>query len=96
MKNWFTEHPHSVNETYWQHMRFSFISAMRLLKAGIAAIIHAVFPFLCVYTASKLVAKMTGDYCRNERRSGFLTKVNTHLPHHEECCIQHRKKDEAC
>lgn len=90
MKNWFTEHPRSVNETYWQHMRFSLKSALRLLFAGLAAIVHAFFPFLCTYTASKLVAKMTGDYCKNERRDGFLTKVNSHLPSNEQCCIQKR------
>lgn len=88
MKNWFTEHPHAVNETYWQHMRFSFKSAARLLIAGVGAAVHACFPFLCIYTASKLVAKMTGDYCKNERRDGFLDKVNSHLSHHERCCIQ--------
>ena len=88
MKNWFTEHPHAVKETYWQHLRFSLISAGRLLIAGLGAMIHAFFPFLCMFTASKLVAKMTGDYCKNERRDGFLDKVNSHLPDHEQCCIQ--------
>ena len=88
MKNLFTEHPHAVHETYWQHMKFSLKSAGRLLIAGLAAVVHAFFPFLCMYTASKLVAKMTGDYCKNERRDGFLEKVNSHLPNHEQCCIK--------
>lgn len=92
MKNWFTEHPHAVNETYLQHMGFSLISAGRLLVAGLGAVVHAFFPFLCMFTASQLVAKMTGDYCKGERREGFLDKVNRHLPDHEQCCI--KKSDE--
>lgn len=88
MKNCFTEHPHAMNETYWQHAWFSLKSAGRLLIAGVAAIVHAIFPFLFVYTASKLVAKMAGDYCKNERREGFLEKLNTRLPGSEKCCIR--------
>lgn len=88
MKNWFTEHPHAVNETYFQHLCFSLQSAGRLLWAGIAAVIHAIFPFLCMFTASKIVAKMAGAYCKGERRDGFLEKMNTHLPPSEKCSIR--------
>lgn len=87
MKNWFTDHPHSVNETYLQHMCFSLCSALRLFKAGLAAIIHAFFPFLCLFTASKVIAKMAGVYCKSERRDGFLDKLNTHLDPCEKCLI---------
>lgn len=88
MRNWFTEHPRAVNETYVEHMGFSLKSAGRLCMAGLAATIHAFFPFLCAYTASKLVAKMTSDYCKGKRRESFLDKVNSHLPDYEQCCIR--------
>lgn len=88
MKNWFTEHPHAVNETYLQHCWFSLKSAGRLLIAGLGAIIHAFFPFLCMFTASQLVAKMASDYCKGVRREDFLLKVNLYLQDKEQCCIK--------
>lgn len=80
MKNWFTEHPKSVNETYYQHLWFSLTSAIRLIFAGIAAIVHAFFPFLFISTASKIVAKIVAAYCKNDRRDAFLNKINNTLP----------------
>jgi hypothetical protein len=54
MKNIFTEHPHSINETYLQHMRFAAINGVKLILAGLAAIIHSIFPFLFTTKASKI------------------------------------------
>lgn len=88
MKNWFTEHPHSVGETYWQHLWFSLRSAVALFVASLAAVIHALCPFLCMSTASKIVAKMAGAYCKGERRDGFLEKVNACLHPSEKCSIR--------
>ena len=50
----FTEHPHSVGETYFEHMRFALRFGARMLIGGLAAIVHAVFPFLCITTASRI------------------------------------------
>lgn len=88
MKNWFTEHPQSVNETYGQHLRFSMKCALRLLFAGISGFIHAIFPFWCINTCSNIVAKLAGNYCKGERREGFLNKLNRHLPSTEKCSIR--------
>ncbi len=92
MKNWFTEHPRSVNETYWQHCCFSLSSGVRLFIAALAALVHAIFPFLFVYTVSQLVAKMASIYCQGERRDGFLNKVNGYLDPSEKCCIYKDKQ----
>lgn len=54
----FTAHPASVNESYFQHMRFAFSFAGMLFLAGAAALVHAIFPALCQTTASRLVRKM--------------------------------------
>jgi hypothetical protein len=94
MKHWFTQHPHAVNETYLQHCCFSLKSAGRLLITALGAILHAFFPFLCVFTTSQLIAKMTGDYCKGVRREDFLTKVNRHLHPQEQCYI--KRSDESC
>jgi len=90
MKNWFIEHPKSINETYGQHMVFSLRCASRLFIASMAGFIHAIFPFSCVNTCSNIVAKLAGNYCKGVRRDGFLHKLNKHLPLNETCSI---KKD---
>lgn len=54
----FTEHPQTVDETYFQHMRFAGGFAVRLLGAGCAAIVHAVLPFLFEKTASRMINDM--------------------------------------
>lgn len=54
MRNPFTEHPHSVNETYFQHLGFALWFGLKMIWGGIAAIVHAVFPFLFVTTAGRI------------------------------------------
>ena len=54
----FTEHPASVGESYWQHLAFALGFAVKLLLAGLAALVHALLPFLFKTTASRLVAEM--------------------------------------
>ena len=54
----FTEHPDSIGETYWQHLAFALGFAARLMLAGLAALVHAVLPFLFKTTASRLIAEM--------------------------------------
>ena len=54
----FTSHPASVDETYFEHMRFAGWFAGTLLLAAGAAIVHAVLPFLFEKTASRIVARL--------------------------------------
>lgn len=54
MTNPFTAHPNSVNETYWQHLGFALRFGYKMAIGGIAALLHAVFPFLFVTTAGRL------------------------------------------
>lgn len=55
MKNPFTQHPHSVDETYAQHFWFAFRFSLRCFQAGIYALLHAVFPFAFTTAASEKV-----------------------------------------
>lgn len=55
---WFLAHPATVNETYLQHMRFAAGFAFWMITAGLAAVIHAVFPALCETTASRILRKL--------------------------------------
>ena len=51
----FVEHPATVGESYWEHFLFAGRTGCILLGAAGAALVHAVFPFLCESTASKTI-----------------------------------------
>lgn len=61
----FTEHPASVDETYFGHMAFASWFASRLFMAGGAALVHAVLPFMFETTASRIVREL---YERTSKR----------------------------
>jgi hypothetical protein len=54
----FLAHPASVNETYFQHMRFAFGFAGTLALAAGAALVHAFIPALCETTASRIIKRL--------------------------------------
>lgn len=54
MSNPFTAHPTSVNETYLEHLVFALRFGIKMTVGGLAATLHAIFPFLFVSTAGKL------------------------------------------
>ncbi|SHH05993.1 hypothetical protein SAMN05444003_1883 [Cognatiyoonia sediminum] len=54
----FTEHPASVDETYFEHMRFASSFAFWLFVAAGAALVHAVVPALCETTASRIITRL--------------------------------------
>lgn len=67
MKNPFIKHPHSVNETYFQHMKYAFRCGFRIVFAGIACLIHGICPFFFTNTASKTIIELhDGLKCRKE------------------------------
>jgi hypothetical protein len=59
MSNPFTAHPSSVGETYWQHQRFAARFGARMALGGVAALVHAVLPFCCTTTASRINDELT-------------------------------------
>ena len=58
VQNTFFAHPHSVDETYFEHMRFAFWFAGSLFVAAGAALVHAFIPSLCEKTASTRITAM--------------------------------------
>jgi len=54
----FTDHPASVEESYFGHMRFAAWFASRLFAAAAAALVHALLPFLFATTASSIVRQL--------------------------------------
>ena len=59
LDRWFLSHPATVDETYFQHMRFAFGFAFWLMVAGLAALTHAIVPALCETTASRILGKLS-------------------------------------
>lgn len=54
----FLDHPASVDETYFQHMRFAMGFAFWLGTAALAALVHALVPALCETTASRILKRL--------------------------------------
>jgi len=61
----FTDHPASVEENYFEHLCFAGVFAWQLWLAGLAALIHAVLPFLFESTASRIITQL---HARLQRR----------------------------
>lgn len=51
----FTEHPQMTGETYLQHLWFTAKMSARLLYTATVLLIHGIFPFLLVKTASSQI-----------------------------------------
>lgn len=66
MKNPFTKHPHSVNETYLEHMWCAIKFSFKLECLACCAFIHAIFPFLCETTASDGIKELND--CMQKRK----------------------------
>jgi hypothetical protein len=54
----FTDHPATVNETYFGHMKFAFGFAFWLGAAAVAALVHAIIPALFETTASRILTRL--------------------------------------
>jgi len=54
----FTQHPASVNETYWQHFYVAFSFAIVLFSAAFAALVHAFLPGWFEKTASLKITEL--------------------------------------
>ena len=75
IKKLFTEHPHSMDETYFEHLICAASYGLRMIFAGFAAIIHSIFPFLFETTASDLAKEITGDVKTRNDESDSSKKI---------------------
>jgi hypothetical protein len=63
------DHLDSVDETYFQHMFHAFSYGLKLIAAGLAALLHAICPAIFQTTASRIVAGL------NEQLQSRLTRT---------------------
>jgi len=54
----FTEHPASVNESYFEHLCSALSFTGTMLIATLACLVHALLPFLCVTTGSRKITQL--------------------------------------
>jgi len=71
----FTEHPASVGETYFEHLRFAWRTGFVMLVGGCACFIHGLLPFLCTTTGSRTIRTLAARIGGAQRRHGVVFHV---------------------
>jgi hypothetical protein len=51
----FTDHPATVNESYFEHMGMAFGFGGRMLLGSLACFVHGLFPWLCLTRGSDTI-----------------------------------------
>ena len=75
LRKLFTEHPHSVNETYLEHLGMAFYFSCRLIGGGIACLVHGLLPFFFVNTGSKTISTLYDQMVTHRVRKSALGQV---------------------
>ena len=57
----FTDHPASVDETYFQHLGAAFGFGASMMAGALACFVHGLFPWLCLSRGSDTVRTL---HCR--------------------------------
>mgnify|MGYP004006526659 FL=1 len=68
LKNAFTEHPASVNESYGEHLATASRFGISMIVGGFACLIHGLLPFLFVATASRAIDQLHDRMVANRVR----------------------------
>lgn len=63
----FTDHPNSVDETYGEHLRVALHFSRELAAASAKAAVHAFLPWLCCRSASQSVARLNDEMTSGAR-----------------------------
>src|SRR5215813_9833534 len=54
----FTRHPAAVGESYGEHLAFASATGGRMIVAGLACVLHGIFPFLFERTGSRTIIEL--------------------------------------
>ena len=82
MRNLFSEHPHSVGESYLQHMHSASYFGTRMMAAGFCCFVHGIFPFFFTKTGSKTVAHLNEVMIKSRVRTanqGAFMEIGAHI-----------------
>ena len=71
----FTEHPGSVGETYFGHLRFAARFGATMIVGGLACLLHGVLPFCLTTSGSRRVRALHGVLTSHPaRRAGLASR----------------------
>ncbi|MBI3452787.1 MAG: hypothetical protein HY057_08185 [Rhodospirillales bacterium] len=70
IRNPFTAHPVAVGESYAEHLTMASGFGMRMIGAGLACLVHGVFPFLFTRTGSDAIHELHVRMVTHRRRDG--------------------------
>ncbi|HEV2676264.1 MAG TPA: DUF6356 family protein [Aliidongia sp.] len=66
----FTEHPASVGESYFEHLKFASRTGATMVVGGCACFVHGLMPFLCTTTGSRTIRALAARLGGAQRRQG--------------------------
>lgn len=61
LSNRFTDHPLAVGESYGEHCAIAAGFGLRLIGAGLACLVHGLFPFAFIHSGSDMVQRLHGE-----------------------------------
>ncbi len=64
----FTDHPESVNESYWQHLATATGFGLRMIGGGILCLVHALIPGAFCTSGSDMICDLHERMVTNRRR----------------------------
>jgi hypothetical protein len=70
----FTEHPASIGENYFAHLRHALGFSLSMLKGGLCVFVHAIFPFLFITTGSGVVASLNSRMITHRKNRPALRR----------------------
>ncbi|BBK33815.1 hypothetical protein EDC65_3652 [Stella humosa] len=74
----FTRHPASVGESYGQHLGFAGGVGLRMIGAGLACVVHGIFPFLFVRTGSRTILALHARVTAGQRAPAAAEGLGRH------------------
>ena len=63
----FTEHPASVNESYFQHLVNAWRFGLRMIAGGLVCLLHGLLPFAFCFKASDTICELHERMVTNRR-----------------------------
>lgn len=77
MRAYFTKHPSSVGESYFQHMRHALSFSGMMAVGTLCCLVHALLPFLFEKTGSRIISNLYDRMLVNRAK---LTADQTYRP----------------
>lgn len=76
----FTEHPASVGETYFEHLRHAAGFSIRMIAGGLACLVHALLPCVFTRTGSNVIRNLNDCMVINRQRQSASSPTGVKAP----------------